>query len=71
LNGKSFPRRYYRNASVEELFRVAASVEPAVAHKQASFDLVTRFPATSLKECLHKTVEECNLAGSQVFFRWL
>mmetsp|Transcript_11441 Transcript_11441/g.17197 ORF Transcript_11441/g.17197 Transcript_11441/m.17197 type:complete len:315 (+) Transcript_11441:2-946(+) len=71
LNGKSFPRRYYRNASVEELFRVAASVEPAVAQKQESFDLVTRFPATSLKESLHKTIGECNLAGSQIFFRWL
>jgi len=56
---------------VEELFRVAASVEPAVAQKQESFDLVTRFPATSLKESLHKTIEECNLAGSQIFFRWL
>jgi hypothetical protein len=70
LNGKSFPRRYLRTAAVEELFRFAAAMEPEVSLQQRPFDLVTRFPATSLMENIGRSIEDCQLAGSQVFFRW-
>ena len=94
LNGKAFARRYLPSALVEELFRVAESIEPAVATSNRRFELVTRFvthscrdahshnnptnmyfnfrfPAASLLDCIHKTIGECNLSGSQIFFRWL
>ena len=35
------------------------------------FDLVTRFPVQSLVEKLDCTLEECELVGSQVLFRWM
>lgn len=48
LNGKAFPRRYLQSALVEELFRVAESIEPAVETSNRRFELVTRFVTITL-----------------------
>ena len=49
LNGKAFPRRYLQSALVEELFRVAESIEPAVETSNRRFELMTRFVSLVMK----------------------
>ena len=35
------------------------------------FDLLTTYPSQSLREKLDMTLDELNLAGTQVIMRWL
>lgn len=68
-SGKPVMRKYLKTDLVRSLFAVAVSSDPANATRP--FDLVSRFPARSLVTCLDMTLGECELAGGQVFHRWL
>ena len=67
-NGKAHARRYLKTTPVVSLFAVAAAVDDAARDK--SFDLVMRYPPLSLSTCVDKTLEECNLAGSQLIIKF-
>lgn len=49
------------------LFAVVLAHDDSVAGH--SFDLVTRFPAKSLLSCLDSTLEQCDLANTQVIVK--
>eukprot|EP01038_Epipyxis_sp_PR26KG_P008136 gene8136-11014_t len=68
-NGKNFARRYNRNDTVQVLFAVAMTLESDASIRL--FDLVTNYPIRSLSDLMDKTLQECNLFGSQVVFRWI
>ena len=82
-SGKSYARAYPPNTPVRALFAVVVQQEAAELSSSspspssrtptapAEFDLVTRFPVQSLRTKLDSTLEECNLVGSQVMFRWV
>lgn len=81
-SGKALVRKYLPTTPVRALFAVVRASDPAFADQQGvlrpsllegklGFDLVTRFPVTNLIEKLEETVQQCNLAGSQIFFRWI
>lgn len=69
LNNKTCVRRFRKSDLVSGLFAVALLQVPEAAHRQ--FDLVTRYPVTNLSEKLNKTLEECDLANSQILMKWL
>ena len=68
-NGKSYARRYLKSTAVSALFAVTVAEDDGA--RNASFDLVMRYPALSLLTCLEKSLEECGLAGSQVIVKLL
>eukprot|EP01034_Spumella_vulgaris_P021642 gene21642-27682_t len=73
MNGKTVARRYLSTDSVRGLFAVtAAALDAEVPGSSArEFDLMTRYPTTSLLTCADKTLGECSLAGSLVLMKWL
>jgi hypothetical protein len=73
MSGKTVARRYLSSQSVQGLFAVtvAALEAEATGSSARDFDLMTRYPTTSLLGCVEKSLGECNLAGSQVLMKWL
>lgn len=67
LPTKTIARRYRKSDPVRVLFAVALSAMP----EERPFDLNSRYPALALGDRLDATLEGCNLAGSQVFHRWI
>lgn len=75
MSGKTVARKYLSSDPVRVLFAVvAAALEAEVAGSSGrEFDLMTRYPTTSLLGCCadEKTMGDCSLAGSQVLMKWL
>jgi hypothetical protein len=67
--GKAISRRYRSTDTVRCLFAVATDADPE--NRTRPFDLISRFPAKNLSNCLDQTLQEAGLAGVQVFHRWL
>ena len=73
-NGKAFARRYHKSDLVRSLFAVTLTVDESFNTTEGAareFDLVMRYPALSLLTCLDNTLQDCNLANSQVFLKFL
>ena len=62
-------RKYLKTDLVRSLFAVVVSVDPESSTRP--FDLISRFPSRSFITCLDMTLGECELAGVQIFHKWL
>eukprot|EP00981_Chlorochromonas_danica_P001843 scaffold386_cov174-Ochromonas_danica.AAC.17 len=69
LPGKAVTRRYLKTDRVRSLFAVTVANIPEATTKP--FELFTRYPLKNLVNNLDQTLEECELANSQVAHRWL
>jgi hypothetical protein len=70
-NGKGLVRRYRKTDPVRLLFAVARDGVPEAKEGDKLFDISTTYPKASLAGRMHETLQQAELAGSQVVMQWI
>ena len=73
--GKQIVRKYHKTDLVRNVYAFALSIsvekqKESVEFHGKSFGLFTAYPSMSLQDSLALTIEEAQIAGSQVILRW-